>query len=187
MERTLEDKLRNVKKNIVSILENNELNEKEYFCEMYNLTKNEEIFIDNEENNNTCSDLEKSTFIGSMFRVIRPIKIEYGLKDNYICLENNEIKSKEIKEDIKNFKNVENIALQYLKNKNTKKYTKEEFVNNYLTHMKSEPILKDIKDERKYLICLSIYNCIIPHDAKFKTEDKVSQYKEKLYNIIKRL
>lgn len=106
MEEKLEDKLRNIKAKIVNDLKENYLEESKYNEIITKYLKEEEIITNN------MSEMNKG-LIRTQIATSKPIINPYGLKKDYVALENKELPN-EIKKDIKKYNELEKQTINYL-------------------------------------------------------------------------
>jgi hypothetical protein len=183
MEQTLEQKLKNVKTRIMKDLEQNDLEESKYHEIMKQYLREEKV-----TNNETSimTNIEITSLISSS----KPIISQYGLKNDYISLENKELPT-EITEDIKKYNKLKIQLTNYLDE--TIK-PNEKTINQFIDIINSyiNTNINSINENRRCIISNRMsFDFIGKIKYQFKKEEEklpIGEYTfSELYNVINKI
>lgn len=170
MTKTLEEKLKSFKKELIETLNKTELTINEYESYCYNLLKKNNII--DEKDYKTANDTSKDLLFKD------PIDIKFGLKnDIYVTIKNNELKNDKYKKDIENFEKLINLAKEYTTNIDTTKITKHEYNQLLRDYLINKPEMKELSVIKQLINCYGIAK-LIDSDYKFKKEKETHKQNE---------
>ncbi|MFW6014312.1 MAG: hypothetical protein ACOCQG_04015 [Candidatus Nanoarchaeia archaeon] len=168
-EKKLEEKLYSVREEVKNTIEKEEITLGEYEKKLEDLLTRECIIGGENDSRNTFIRGK----IGNYFINNGPFKMYSGLKDNYITLKSNEIKSEQNLQDINNYNKVFELAKKYVFEKiKSGSMSKQEFVNDLGDYILSQPEVQEVDEKRQDLLRLLIPAGIaFTEKVNFKEED----------------
>lgn len=174
-QKTLEEKLKNVKKRVEDILIETELTESEHREKVYEFMNNEGLL--NESYSHRHEAL--SSYVSERFAFSRSQKFHFGLQNHYVSLEEKGLRNEQAIQDTENYKNVWYKSLEYINNNlNPSELTKSNFESQLFYYIIGQDEVKEIDEKRRDHVTREMINGIIlDGHYRFKEEESMDHGK----------
>ncbi len=144
-EKTLEEKLYNVRGEIKDYVKEGEITSTEYSSKIGELLAEQVIFKEGDEDYKSLSFTIADEFISN-----GPLRIQDGIKENYVTLSGQDVKSEEAKKDINNYNNVFNKAKEYIAEKISPGNMKvDEYIKDVSEYILRQPEMDGVDETKK--------------------------------------
>ncbi len=148
-EKTLEEKLESFKEKIKDYVREKEIKLSEYEVKLDELLDKDDFYSEREGNLNNY----KREDFGEYFLINGPLEVHFGIKDDYVSLIGQDIKSEEAKDDVRNYNNVYEKAKDYfLENIDPTKTTEKEFIDELGSYILKQPEINDCDEIKKHFL-----------------------------------
>ncbi len=167
-EKTLEEKICQVRGEIKDYVKEGEITLTEYGSKIDELLEEQEISKKGDKGYKSLSYT-----IGSEFTCNGPLEMHQGIKENYITLSGQDVKSEEAKDDVLNYNNVYDRAKKYIAEKTSpENMTRREFIKDVSEYISKQPEMEDVNKMRKEHQSILIPTFIVYEgDFEFKKEE----------------